>query len=247
MSEDTQKLVVVTGATRGLGLAITRRLIADGYHVIGTGRSLSNEFQALLDNTDINSRLTFRRLDLNEPHTFPEFARSIIQEYRGIYGLVNNAALAHDGVLATLHDTQITETIAINVTGTILLTKYLIRGMLLQRMGRVVNIASIVAVSGFNGLSVYGASKAALIGFTRSLAREVGRMNITVNAVLPGYMRTAMSEGLNDQQLETIIRRTPLGRLPALEDVTGTIAFLLSDDARMISGASLTVDGGSTS
>jgi 3-oxoacyl-[acyl-carrier protein] reductase len=145
-----------------------------------------------------------------------------------------------------MHDSQIRELVEINVLGTILLTKYAHRSMLAQREGRIVNISSIIAQTGFNGLSVYAATKASIEGFTLSLARELGRVGVTVNSIAPGYMATDMSSGLRDAQLDSIRRRSPLGRLVEAEDVASAVAFLLSDGARNITGTCITVDAGST-
>jgi 3-oxoacyl-[acyl-carrier protein] reductase len=145
-----------------------------------------------------------------------------------------------------MHESQIGELIRVNVTGTIILTKYLLRPMLVKRRGRVVNVSSIIASTGFSGLSVYGATKAALLGFTRSLAREIGKARITVNSVSPGYMATDMSTGLTPDKLSSIMRRSPLGELATVEDAASAVIFLLSDGATRITGIDLTVDAGST-
>jgi 3-oxoacyl-[acyl-carrier protein] reductase len=237
--------VLVTGGTRGLGLAIVARLAADGYRVIAAGRSRSDDLERLQREVS-DERILFAPLDLAEHATLHDAVGRIVKVHGPLYGLVNNAAVAHDGVLATLHDSEIEETIAVNVTGTILLTKYVVRAMLVSGGGRIVNISSIIGATGFNGLSVYGASKAALIGFTRSLARELGRAGITVNALAPGYLTTGMSRGLSQEQIETIKRRTPLRRLVTVQEAAASVAFLLGPDAAMITGTVLTVDGGST-
>lgn len=238
------KNVLVTGATRGLGLAVATRLAQDGYQVIATGRTLSAELEHEMAST--GGRIVFHRLDLAEQNSLRGFTSDVVKMRGPLYGLVNNAAVAHDGVLATMHESEIAETISVNVTGTIILTKYVTRAMLVSGGGRIVNIASIIGATGFNGLSVYAASKAALIGFTRSLARELGRVNITVNALAPGYMETQMSSGLTDDQVGTILRRTPLGRLVTVAEAAGAVSFLLGPDAATITGTVLTVDGGST-
>lgn len=239
--------ILVTGGTRGLGLAITRRLAREGFRVVATGRRLSPALeQAMQEAAAAGQEIHFRSLDLGAREPLHGFVGELTGTFGGLYGLVNNAAVAHDGVLATMHESQIAELITINVTHTLVLTKYALRPMLLARAGRVVNIASIIGFTGFNGLSVYAASKAALIGFTRSLAREVGRAGITVNAVAPGYLTTDMSAGLDAAQRAAIQRRTPLGRLVTVEEVAGAVAFLCGPDAAGITGTVLTVDGGST-
>lgn len=240
-------LVVVTGATRGLGLGIASRLAAEGRHVIATGRRRSGELDdAIAEAEGSAGEITFETLDLNDRSSIHPFVLGVTKRHGRLYGLVNNAAVAHHGVLATLHESDITDTVDVNLTNTILLTKSALRSMLPARRGRIVNVTSIVADTGFSGLSVYGATKAGLLGFTRGLAREVGRIGITVNAVAPGYMRTALSASLREDQLEAIVRRTPAGRLADTTDVAGAVAYLLSDEAAMISGTTITVDGGST-
>lgn len=238
------KNVLVTGATRGLGLAVTARLARDGYHIIAAGRKSSPELAEAM--VTAGGRIVYHPLDLADHAALHGFVQEIVKAHGPLYGLVNNAAVAHDGVLATMHETEIAEVISVNVTATIILTKHVTRAMLVSGGGRIVNVASIIGATGFNGLSVYAASKAALIGFTRSLARELGRANITVNALAPGYMETRMSAGLSDDQVGSILRRTPLRRLVTVDEAAGAAAFLLGPDAAMITGAVLTVDGGST-
>jgi 3-oxoacyl-[acyl-carrier protein] reductase len=191
-------------------------------------------------------RIVFREFDLQNLAACHPFVSSITREFGSLYGLVNNAAIAHEGVLATMHETEIETSVAVNVTGTIVLTKYACRGMLLKKRGRIVNISSIIATTGFSGLSVYAATKAALIGFTKSLARELGKANICVNAIAPGYMATEMSAGLTGEQLAQISRRAALKRLTTVEEAAQTVEFLLSDGAGGITGTVLTVDCGST-
>jgi len=238
------KLIIVTGASKGLGLAICSRLLKDGYKVVGISRSQTNEFEKL---QHTYPEALFNTLyDFANTTDIQNLVRTITKEHGNIYGLINNAALGHDGVLGTMHESQISELIKVNIESPILLTKYASRSMLMKLQGRVINIGSIIATTGFNGLSVYGATKASLSGFTRSLARELGRAKITVNTVAPGYMKTAMTEGLEGEKLESIKRRSPLGQLATVEDVAGTVSYLLSDDAKNITGTTITVDAGST-
>lgn len=235
--------VLVTGGTRGLGLAICRRLIAAGYRVVAVGRSKTEQCEQWLASSD---QANFEAFDFNDTAGIHEFCQRISKEYGRLYGVVNNAAQGLDGVLATMHESDIASTLKVNVEAPVLLTKYLLRPMLINRRGRVVNISSIVASTGYKGLSVYGATKAAMDGFTRSLAREVGKAGITVNSVAPGYMATDMTTGLDDGKLDSIRRRSPLGELAGVDDVANMVNYLLSDEARMITGTVMTVDAGSS-
>lgn len=238
------KNVVVTGATRGLGLAICERLLENPvYRVIAIGRTPSDGFTEL--QTANPDRLAFRPYDLGDLEGIPALVSGITREFGALYALVNNAALGTDGLLATQHVTEITRALRVNLESPIVLTKYACRSMLTKGEGRIVNISSIIASTGFNGLSVYAASKSGLEGFTRSLSRELGRAKITVNCVAPGYMETDMTSGLQGEKLNSIRRRAPLG-LPRPEDVSGAIAYLLSPEASMTTGSIITVDGGST-
>ena len=238
------KTIVITGATRGLGLAVASQAIVEGYKVIAVGRSLSPDLEnKIKQNPDA---LFFEKFDLNEVENIHAFAKQVAKTYGRLWGLVNNAALGTDGVLATLHEKDIGNLIRVNVEAPILLTKYLLRPMLMNRAGRIINISSIIATTGFSGLSVYGATKAALSGFTRSLAREVGKAGITVNTIAPGYMETDMTSGLQGEKLESIRRRSPLGHLAKAEDVAHAVTYLLSEKAANVTGSTITVDAGST-
>jgi 3-oxoacyl-[acyl-carrier protein] reductase len=163
-----------------------------------------------------------------------------------IYGLVNNAAVGFDGALAIMHNLQIEQLVRLNTLSPIVLSKYVVRFMMADGGGRIVNIASIIGFTGYSGLSVYGATKASMIGFTRSLAREVGRKGVNVNAVAPGFLDTDMTQRLDEAQRQQIARRSALGRLAAIEDVANAVEFLLSDGAQSITGTVVTVDAGNT-
>jgi len=243
----TKRNILVTGGTRGLGLAIVKRLIRDGYSVIATGRTISDELNGLLLNDKHPGSVCFYSYDFTNTKDIHAFVKKIVAEKGSLYGLVNNAALGHDGVLATMHDSQIEEMLKVNILASVLLTKYVVRNMILHNDGRIINISSITASTGFNGLSVYGASKAALVGFTKSLARELGRANITVNSIAPGFLATDMTRMLQGDKLDTIKRRSPLNRLAHVDDVANAVAFLMSNEASSITGTTITVDAGSTS
>ena len=172
--------------------------------------------------------------------------KRIIKQYGRPYALINNAAAGHDGVLATMPNSAIEQLMQLNIQAPILLSKYFVRSMLLNRTGRIINISSIIAKTGFNGLSVYAASKAALEGFSFSLAREVGKAGITVNCVAPGYMQTHMTSSLQGDKLDSVKRRSPLGKLATVDDAAAMVMYLLSEKAAAITGSVMTVDAGST-
>ena len=191
--------------------------------------------------------LIFRAFDLGEIGAIPEFVRALRAELGPIYGLVNNAGLGTRGLLAVMPDAEIETLIRLNTLSPILLSKYVVRGMMAEGRGRVIKISSIVASTGFNALAVYAATKASLVGFTKSLAREVGRVGVTVNAIAPGFVDTELTRGLGDAGLERIIARSALRRLAEPQDVAAMAAFLMSDGGRNITGTVITVDAGGTS
>lgn len=238
------KTVLVTGATRGLGLAIARRLIDDGFRVVATGRAETDAVRAL--RADHPEQLAFEPFDLAEVDGLQAFAHGVNKAHGPIFGLVNNAAVGLDGVLGTMHNTDIERVLRVNVLAPMILTKYVVRTMMAGRQGRIVNVSSIIASTGFSGLTVYAGSKAAMEGFTKSLAREVGRFDITVNTVAPGFMETDMTSSLQGDKLQTILRRSPLRRLAAPQDAAGAVAFLMGPDAASITGTAIKVDAGST-
>jgi 3-oxoacyl-[acyl-carrier protein] reductase len=240
-----KKNIIVTGASRGLGLGICERLFNEKYRIIGIGRTDPDEFKSPV--LDVNKdNFFYKQFDLNNLPKIHNLLSEIINEYGPIYGLVNNAAIGIDGVLATMHHKDISQLLKTNLEVPILMAKFACRSMLLNGQGRIVNISSIISKSGFNGLSVYAATKAGLNGFTKSLARELGRYSITVNTVEPGFMSTQMTTNIASTKLESIKRRAPLG-LVEPNDVAGAVAYLLSPDGSMITGTTITVDGGSTS
>ena len=237
--------VIVTGASRGLGLAITRRLVAEGFRVIAVARRESDALRGEIDAAPPGA-LAFAPFDLGKIDALPGFVAAMKKQHGAPYGLVNNAGLGTEGLLANMHNSQIEELLRINVTAPIILTKYVVRQMMAGDGGRVVNISSIIASTGYNGLSAYGASKAALLGFTKSLAREVGRLGITVNAVAPGFIATEMTAALQDDDRARIMARAALRRLAEPTDVANAVSYLLADNARNITGTVLTVDAGAT-
>lgn len=240
--------IIVTGASRGLGLAIASQLAACGERVIGIARQQSDAFRSAHATAESagQGELVFRPFDLTDTGAIGALVTGIRGEFGPIYGLVNNAGIGTGGLLSMMREEQIEALVRLNTLAPILLTRQVVRSMMVERAGRIVNIASVVAATGFNGLSVYSATKASLIGFTRSLARELGQLGITVNAVAPGFIDTEMTGGMDAQTREKIVRRSALRRLAEPADVAAAVQFLLSEQARNITGVTLTVDAGST-
>ena len=240
--------VLITGGSRGIGLAIARRLAGAGYHVIVVARHENEELGHAVQDTIRQGRgaLRFKPFDLSKVDAIPAFVKELRDEFGAIYGLVNNAGIGTEGLLATMHNSEIEALLRLNVLSPVILTKYVVRHMMADGGGRIINMSSIIASTGYNGLSVYGATKAAATGFTRSLAREVGKLGVTVNAVAPGFIDTELTQGLGDEQRKRIAGRSALRRLPEAEDVARMVEFLLGDGGRNITGSVLTVDAGNT-
>src|SRR5437667_114625 len=239
--------VLVTGGSRGLGLGIARRLTAAGYRVIAVARKESPQLTSAMEEAEgaHPGSLRFVACDLAEIDDLPALVTTVRKDVGPIYGLVNNAAVGFDGVLALMPTSQIAQLVRVNTLAPIVLTKYVVRAMLADGGGRIVNVASIVGFTGYRGLSVYGATKASLLGFTLAGAgsgghggdRECGRARLS---------DTEMTQGLDGVQREQIARRSALRRLPDIDDVAGAVEFLLGDNANSITGSVLTVDAGST-
>ncbi len=237
--------VLVSGGTRGVGLAIARRLAKDGFSVYAIGRKESQAMEAAIAEMPVG-RLNFVPFDLFNVDVVPDLIREMKAEHGPLYGLINNAALGTDGLLSNMHNSDIEKLVRLNTVSPIVLTKYAMRAMMAAGEGRIVNISSIVGFTGYSGLSVYGATKASMLGFTRSLAREVGRLGVTVNAVAPGVIETEMTKSMTQDQRDKIAARAALKRLVDAEDVANAVSFLMSDAARNITGTVMTVDAGNT-
>ncbi len=240
--------VVVTGGSRGLGLGIVQRLTCEGYRAVAIARQMNDRLAAAIEHAEQTRRgaLHFIPFDLGDIEKIPALVKTLHRDFGPIYGLVNNAAIASDGALAMMHNSQIEQLVRVNTLSPIVLTKYVVRHMMSNGGGRVVNVASILGFTGYSGLSVYGATKASLIGFTRSLAREVGRLGVNVNAIAPGFMETDMTQGLEGRRREEIARRSALRQFTGVEDVADAVEFLLSTKSKSITGTVLTVDSGTT-
>lgn len=237
--------VIVTGGTRGLGLELVRGLLRAGYRVSTCGRKKTAALD-VLSSTNAG-RLLYAQASVGKEEEVDGFFQQAITWAGddGLWGLVNNAGVAQEGVLATFPNVESRQILETNLLGPLYCARLALRHFLSKSSGgRIINVSSIIGSRGYTGLSVYSASKAGLDGLTRSLAREVGRRQITVNSVAPGYMRTEMSMGLSEEKIAQIVRRTPLRRLLETADIVPAMLFLLSDEAAMITGQTITIDGG---
>lgn len=237
--------VIVTGGSRGLGLAVCERLAVSGFRAIAVARSETAELSEAISTAPPGS-IAFARFDLGEIEAMPQFVKDIRKQHGAIYGLVNNAGIGTEGLLAVMPLSEIEQLIRLNTLSPIALTRQVIRSMLSAGEGRIVNMSSIIASTGYYALSVYAATKASMVGFTKSLAREVGRAGITVNAVAPGFIETAMTETLGEEQRAKIAKRSALQRLAEPADVARTVEFLMGEGGRNITGTVITVDAGNT-
>lgn len=235
--------VIVTGGSRGLGAGLVRAFIDAGDRVATCSRTPTPETDELAASCGPD-RYCFEALDLRDREAGHVFVQTVADRFGGVDVLVNNAGVAIDGVIGLVQEADVDAMVDLNLKGTIAFTRAVVRRMLRQDSGRIINISSVVGLSGYRGLGVYSATKAALDGLTRALARELGSRGITVNSVAPGYLRTEMSHGLDEDDLEQIVRRTPAGRLGEPADVAAAVLFLASPAAAFITGQVLVVDGG---
>ena len=248
MDRAAPRNVVVTGASRGLGLAIARDLAAAGFAVLAVSRSSSEALEEAARRAQAagTGAIRFQAADLADTGSIPALFATLRERHGAIYGLVNNAGLGTEGVLATMDPAAIEALVTLNILAPIIAARHAVRSMMSAGAGRVVNISSIVASTGYSGLSVYAATKAAMVGFTKSLAREVGPLGITVNAVAPGFVATEMTRGMDEAHRATIARRSALKRLADAEDVAHAVGYLMGERARNVTGTVLTVDAGGT-
>ncbi len=238
------KIVIVSGGSRGLGKALCIALLESGNTVATFSRSKTDFIKEM--ELACPDNFYWQQVDATDSAALKKFVNSVYQKYERIDGLVNNAGATLDALLPMTTNDEIDSAIELNLKAVIAITRDVSRVMLREQSGSIINISSILGTRGFKGVSVYGATKSALDGFSRGLARELGTRNIRVNAISPGFLATDMTHGMSDARKNQIIRRTPLGRLGEVSDVTGSVLFLLSDSSRFITGQSLVVDGGLT-
>lgn len=241
------QVIVISGGSRGLGKAMIDHFLKQGYCIATYSRQSSPTIEELLSRNDQQSqRFYWEAIDASNYKKLEEFCKNVFKRFGRIDAVINNAGIGTEGILTLMSTDAISKLIAVNLESSIQLTRICTKYLLLKKGGAIINISSINGIRGHQGLSVYGATKAALDGFTRALAKELGPRAIRVNSVAPGYLDTEMTQNFSEQQRKRIIRRTPLGRLGRVEDVVALVEFLLSSKAEFITGQTLVVDGGLT-
>jgi 3-oxoacyl-[acyl-carrier protein] reductase len=240
------RAALITGGSRGLGAGLVDAFLDAGYCVSTCARSETDAVREWAESPATRERFQFMPADLSDRAAAEGWVKEAVARWGRIDVLVNNAGIAREGIIGLFGDEDIDQVVDLNLKGTVYVTRAASRAMLARRSGAIVNVSSVVGISGYRGLSVYGATKAALDAFTRSLARELGSRGITVNSVAPGYLTTEMSQALDEQQLAQITRRTPVGRLGEPEDVARAVLFLTDPANTYITGHALVIDGGLT-
>jgi len=236
-----ERVVLVTGASQGIGLAIARDLGARGARVALVARQADKIAAAA---REIGGGAAAYECDVQDPAAANAVVQRVLEDMGALYGVVNNAGITRDGLLVRMSQADWNEVLAVNLTGTFNFTRAAAKCMMRQKLGRIVNVTSVIGQMGNAGQANYAASKAGVIGLTKSAARELASRNITVNAVAPGYIETAMTAELPAAARETLVKSIPLQRIGTPEDVARVVAFLLSDEAAYMTGQVLNCDGG---
>jgi len=235
------RVIIVTGASQGIGAAVARLLAARGARVALVARS-ADRIAALA--ADLGGGARGYACAVQDPVQVQATVQSVADDMGGVHGLVNNAGITRDNLLVRMSQAHWDEVIAVNLTGTFNFTRAVAKGMMRQKFGRIVNITSVIGQMGNAGQVNYAASKAGIIGLTKSVARELASRGITVNAVAPGYIDTAMTAEMSGEVRDKLVGSIPLERIGTADDVARAVAFLLSDDAAYITGQVLNCDGG---
>lgn len=244
MNQLANQIAVVTGAGRGIGRAIALRFAAEGADVVCVSRTVANSEKVAGEVRALGRKAWAHAVDVADSAGVQAAAEKILAEAGRVDILVNNAGVTRDGLLMRMSDADWDTVLNTNLKGAFLVTKAFSRAMLKQRAGRIINIASVIGLIGNAGQCNYAASKAGLIGFTQSAARELGSRSITVNAIAPGFIETDMTAEIKPELKTEMLKQIPLGSFGQAEDVAGAALFLASPAARYITGQVLTVDGG---
>lgn len=244
MEKFKDKIVVVTGGCRGIGKAIVESFLREGALVYAWDYKIPEPDEPFIEDEILKQRVRLVQVDVSSADSVNDAAQKVMDECGKVDILVNNAGITRDNLLMRMSESEWDAVLNTNLKGAFLCTKALVRAMMNQRWGRIINISSIVGEIGNAGQSNYSASKAGLIGFTKSIAKELASRNILVNSIAPGYVRTAMTDKLSPEQKELFLKNIPLRREAEPEDIAKVVLFLASDDASYITGQVINVDGG---
>lgn len=238
------RVALVTGAGRGIGKAIAVHLAKAGADIIFTNRNKIYSDQTQAEIEKLGRRCLAFQADVSDQSAIENMVKVSTETFEKIDILVNNAGITKDNLFLRMKHDDWNDVININLNGVFNVTKALIRGMVRQRYGRIVNITSVIGFTGNPGQVNYSSSKAGILGFTKSIARELGNRNITCNAIAPGFIETDMTNGMSEEQSKAILNQIPLGKMGTVDDIAQAVGFLVSDQANYITGTTLHVNGG---
>ncbi|MFP1778097.1 SDR family NAD(P)-dependent oxidoreductase [Lonsdalea quercina] len=236
-----RKTVVISGGSSGLGLYLVEMFLARGYNVATFSRTLSDDLKEMIDK---NRNLFWNSLDVNDFVALKKYVLAVKKIFGSIDILINNIGYLYEGVFVLTPNREMEKTVSTNIMAPLILTREVLKSMVINKRGIIVNISSINSCRGHKGVSVYSLSKAAIDGWTRSLAKELGGLNIRINSVVPGFFDSSLVSYLTEERKKQILKRTALDRLGTVKDVGDTVLFLCSESASFITGQSITVDGG---
>lgn len=245
MFDLTDKVAIVTGSSRGIGAAIAKALAVQGAKVVINHRNSAEDAEKTASEiAEVGGEVKIIQADVSDSDESHKLVKETIDTYGQIDILVNNAGTTRDTLIMTMKEADWDLVLQTNLNSTFYCSKAVVRPMMKKRRGRIINITSVVGLAGQAGQTNYAASKAGIVGFTKSLAKEVGSRNITVNAVAPGFIPTALTDVLPEEMMEQVKQNTPLGRLGSVEEVASAVVYLASDEAAFVTGQVLSVDGG---
>jgi 3-oxoacyl-[acyl-carrier protein] reductase len=245
MLDLTDKVAIITGSSRGIGASVAKLLASRGAKVVINYRNSPNKANEVAESVrQLGGEATIIQADVSQNKEAQALVQATIEVYQHVDILINNVGTTRDALIMKMSEDDWDTVLQTNLSSMYYCSKAVVRPMLKRRYGRIINITSVVGLAGQVGQTNYAASKAGIVGFTKSLAKEVGSRNITVNAIAPGFIPTALTQSLSEKMIEEVVKNTPLGRLGHVDDIANAVLFFASDEAAFITGQVLAVDGG---